>query len=41
MSLPLHERAHDGSSEALVRMTLADLGQPFESATRRHPSVRT
>jgi formate dehydrogenase iron-sulfur subunit len=32
MSLPLHERAHDGSSEAIVRMTLADLGQPFESA---------
>jgi len=31
MFLPLHERAHDGSSEALVRMTLADLGQPFES----------
>ncbi len=30
MSLPLHERAHDGSSEALVRMTLADLGQSFE-----------
>jgi DMSO reductase iron-sulfur subunit len=32
MSLPLHERAQDGSSDAIVRMTLADLGQPFESA---------
>jgi formate dehydrogenase iron-sulfur subunit len=32
MSLPLIERAQDGSSDALVRMTLADLGQPLESA---------
>ncbi len=32
MSLPLHERAQDGSHDAIVRMTLADLGQPFESA---------
>ena len=31
MSLPLHERAQDGSSNAIVRMTLADLDQPFES----------
>jgi formate dehydrogenase iron-sulfur subunit len=31
MSLPLHERAQDGSSDAIVRMTLADLDPPFES----------
>jgi formate dehydrogenase iron-sulfur subunit len=29
MSLPLHERAQADSSDAIVRMTLADLGQPF------------
>jgi formate dehydrogenase iron-sulfur subunit len=32
MSLPLHERAQADSSDAIVRMTLADLGQPFEPA---------
>lgn len=32
MSLPLHERAQNDSNDAIVRMTLADLGQPFESA---------
>ncbi len=32
MSLPLHERAMEGSSNTIVRMTLADLGQPFEPA---------
>jgi formate dehydrogenase iron-sulfur subunit len=30
MSLPLHERAQADSSDAIVRMTLADLGRPFE-----------
>ena len=32
MSLPLHELAVAGTEETLVRMTFADLGQPFESA---------
>ncbi|SNS45385.1 nitrate reductase (quinol-dependent), transmembrane subunit [Granulicella rosea] len=32
MSLPLHERAADGS-DPIVRMTLADLGKPFDVKT--------
>lgn len=32
MSLPLHERAQDGGSDGIVRMTLEDLGRPFEQA---------
>jgi formate dehydrogenase iron-sulfur subunit len=32
MSLPLHERAHDGTSDTLVRMTSADLNRPLASA---------
>jgi formate dehydrogenase iron-sulfur subunit len=32
MSLPLHELAQDGNSDGIVRMTLADLGRPFEDA---------
>ena len=33
MSLPLQERALSAEADSIVRMTLADLGQPFEPAT--------
>ena len=39
MSLPLHDRAHDGGSDTLVRMTLADLGKPFAPATIAAPAL--
>ena len=32
MSLPLHERAQDGSSDALVRLTLEDFLKPLAAA---------
>jgi formate dehydrogenase iron-sulfur subunit len=32
MSLPLQERAQSAEADPIVRMTLADLGQPFEPA---------
>ncbi len=31
MSLPLHELAQGGNSDGIVRMTLEDLGRPFET----------
>jgi DMSO reductase iron-sulfur subunit len=39
LALPLHERAQDGSSDTLVRLTLDDFLKPLASAPAALPSV--
>jgi DMSO reductase iron-sulfur subunit len=39
MALPLHERAQDGSSDTLVRLTLDDFLKPLASAPAALPSL--
>jgi DMSO reductase iron-sulfur subunit len=39
MALPLHERAQDGSSDTLVRLTLDDFLKPMASAPAALPSL--